>query len=126
MYLIKLKNRELITRRTYRGQDQLTLNPYKAPSMDLKNVETTNIETKAPAVQDNDANYLIVEGCGFRTEFNRENGYLIKYEVNGQDMIKEGEALTPNFWRARQTMISELATEEVRRMEESGNEADFS
>ncbi|MBO1695030.1 hypothetical protein, partial [Bacteroides uniformis] len=55
---------------------------------------------KAPAVQDNDANYLIVEGCGFRTEFNRENGYLIKYEVNGQDMIKEGEALTPNFWRA--------------------------
>lgn len=77
--------------------------------MELKNVETTNIETKAPVVQDSDANYLIVEGCGFRTEFNRENGYLIKYEVNGQDMIKEGEALTPNFWRARQTMISELA-----------------
>jgi beta-galactosidase len=68
--------------------------------MELKNVETTNIETKAPVVQDSDANYLIVEGCGFRTEFNRENGYLIKYEVNGQDMIKEGEALTPNFWRA--------------------------
>ena len=89
-----------ITRRTYRSKDQLTLNPYKAPSMELKNVETTNIETKAPVVQDSDANYLIVEGCGFRTEFNRENGYLIKYEVNGQDMIKEGEALTPNFWRA--------------------------
>ena len=97
----KLKNREgLLPAGHTVAKDQLTLNPYKAPSMDLKNVETTNIETKAPAVQDNDANYLIVEGCGFRTEFNRENGYLIKYEVNGQDMIKEGEALTPNFWRA--------------------------
>ena len=33
-------------------------------------------------------------------EFNRHTGYLTKYEVNGLDMIKEGEALTPNFWRA--------------------------
>ena len=97
----KLKNREgLLPAGHTVAKDQLTLNPYKAPSMELKNVETTNIETKAPVVQDSDANYLIVEGCGFRTEFNRENGYLIKYEVNGQDMIKEGEALTPNFWRA--------------------------
>ena len=97
----KLKNREgLLPVGHTVAKDQLTLNPYKAPSMELKNVETTNIETKAPVVQDNDANYLIVEGCGFRTEFNRENGYLIKYEVNGQDMIKEGEALAPNFWRA--------------------------
>ena len=23
-----------------------------------------------------------------------------KYEVNGLEMIKEGEAMTPNFWRA--------------------------
>ena len=116
-----------ITRRTYRSKDQLTLNPYKAPSMELKNVETTNIETKAPVVQDSDANYLIVEGCGFRTEFNRENGYLIKYEVNGQDMIKEGEALTPNFWRApTDNDYGNWPTEKVRRMEESGDEADFS
>ena len=55
----KLKNREgLLPAGHTVAKDQLTLNPYKAPSMELKNVETTNIETKAPVVQDSDANYL--------------------------------------------------------------------
>ena len=54
----------------------------------------------APQVQDNDWNYLIVSGDAFRVEINKHNGYLTKYEVNGRDMIKDGEALKPNFWRA--------------------------
>ena len=97
----KLKNREgLLPANHEVAKGQMTLNPYKAPSMELKNVELTNIETAAPVVQDNDANYLIVSGCNFRTEFDRKTGYLIRYAANGQEMIKEGEALTPNFWRA--------------------------
>lgn len=82
------------------AKDQLTLNPYKAPSMDLQNCELSNLEVIAPAVQENDANYLIVTGDAFRAEFNKHSGYLTKYEVAGLDMIKDGSALTPNFWRA--------------------------
>ena len=82
------------------AKDQLTLNAYQAPAMDLKNTELSNVEVAAPVIQENDCNYLIVSGEAFRMEFNRHTGYLIKYEVNGLDMIKEGEALTPNFWRA--------------------------
>ncbi len=97
----KLKNREgLLSAGHVVAKDQLVLNPYKAPSMELKNCEQSNIEVPAPQVQDNDWNYLIVSGDAFRVEFNKHNGYLTKYEVNGQDMIKDGEALTPNFWRA--------------------------
>ena len=68
--------------------------------MELKNCEQSNIEMTAPQVQDNDWKYLIVSGDAFRVEINKHNGYLTKYEVNGQNMIKDGEALTPNFWRA--------------------------
>ena len=97
----ELKNREgLLPAGHSVAKDQLVLNSYQAPSMDLKNREPSNIETAAPAVQDNDRNYLIVTGDNFRTEFNRHTGYLIRYEANGLELIKEGEALTPNFWRA--------------------------
>lgn len=61
--------------------------------MELKNCEQSNIEMTAPQVQDNDWNYLIVSGDAFRVEINKHNGYLTKYEVNGRDMIKDGEAL---------------------------------
>ncbi|MDO5419615.1 MAG: glycoside hydrolase family 2 TIM barrel-domain containing protein [Bacteroides sp.] len=97
----KLKNREgLLPAGHVVAKDQLTLNPYKAPSMELKNCVQSNVEVVAPQVQDNDWKYLIVSGDAFRVEINKHNGYLTKYEVNGQNMIKDGEALTPNFWRA--------------------------
>ena len=97
----KLKEREgLLPAGHIVAKDQLTLNAYQAPAMDLKNTELSNVEVAAPVIQENDCNYLIVSGEAFRMEFNRHTGYLTKYEVNGLDMIKEGEALTPNFWRA--------------------------
>ena len=82
------------------AKEQLTLNPYKAPSMDLKLVEQSNITVSAPVVQDNDRTWLVISGDAFRIEFDRRNGYLSKLEVCGTDFIKPGEALQPNFWRA--------------------------
>nr|WP_302828874.1 glycoside hydrolase family 2 TIM barrel-domain containing protein [uncultured Bacteroides sp.] len=97
----KLKNSEgLLPAGHVVAKDQLTLSPYKAPSMDLQNCELSNLEVVAPAVQENDENYLIVTGDAFRAEFNKHSGYLTKYEVARLDMIKDGSALTPNFWRA--------------------------
>ncbi|MBQ8673417.1 MAG: DUF4981 domain-containing protein [Bacteroides sp.] len=82
------------------AKNQLVINPYQAPAMVLKNCELSNVETTAPQVQENDWNYLIVEGDNYRMEFNKHSGFLSKYQVNGKEMIQEGEALTPNFWRA--------------------------
>ena len=97
----KLKNREgLLPAGHAVAKEQLTLVPYKAAAMDLKNQEQSNIAVSAPAVEENDWTYLIVTGDAFRLEFNKHNGFLSKYDVNGQDIIKEGEALKPNFWRA--------------------------
>lgn len=97
----KLKNREgLLPAGHVVAKDQLTLNPYKAPSMELKNSEQSNVEVVAPEVRDNDRHYLIVSGTDFRMEISRHTGYIVKYELKGKDMLKAGEALTPNFWRA--------------------------
>lgn len=97
----KLKNSEgLLPAGHVVAKDQLTLVPYKTSEMELKNVDLSNVETQAPAVKESDRNYLIVAGDNFRIEFNRHTGFMTRYRVDRQDMIKDGEALTPNFWRA--------------------------
>lgn len=97
----KLKNREgLLPAGHVVAKDQLTLNSYKTPSMDLPNCELSNLEVIAPVVQENDANYLIVSGDVFRVEFNKHSGYLTKYEVARVGYDKRRSALIPNFWRA--------------------------
>ena len=97
----KLKRNEGLLNAGYVvAKDQLVLTPYTAPSMDLKNETPVNVEVVPPVLKENEANYLIVLGEDFCVEFNKWNGYMTKYEVEGLDMIKEGEALTPNFWRA--------------------------
>lgn len=97
----KLKNREgLLPAGHIVAKNQLTLNPFKAPAMELKNFETTNVATIVPEIIDNQYHYLIIKGENFVAEFNKHNGYLSKYDVDGLEMIKEGAALTPNFWRA--------------------------
>lgn len=79
---------------------QLTLNPYKAPAMDLANVEEKNVAVVVPQIKDENVNRIVVKGENFNIQFNKQSGYMDKYEVNGLEMIKEGEAMTPNFWRA--------------------------
>lgn len=97
----KLKNKEGLLPAGYTvAKEQLTLNPYKTPSMQLENSELSNTETTAPYIQDNDRKYLIISNGVFQIEFNKSSGYLTKYQVKGLDMIKEGTILKPNFWRA--------------------------
>lgn len=82
------------------AKEQLEVSPYNAPSMQLNNVKESNVAVKAPVVATNDYQFLNVKGNNFIIEFNKRTGYLSRYSVAGTEMIKEGEALTPNFWRA--------------------------
>ncbi len=97
----KQKNREgLLPAGHEVAKNQLVLNPYKAPAMELKNVPVMNQATVVPEIIDYQRNFLIIKGEHFVTEFNKQSGFMTKYAVNGTDMILEGSALTPNFWRA--------------------------
>ena len=80
--------------------DQLTIRPYTAKALELKNQKASNLDIVVPVIKDNDHNYLIVEGGNFIIEFNKHNGYLSRYEADGMQLLNPGAQLTPNFWRA--------------------------
>ncbi|MBR5204835.1 MAG: DUF4981 domain-containing protein [Bacteroidaceae bacterium] len=97
----KLKNTEgLLDAGHIVAKQQLVVNPYKDPSMELKNRTMSNLDILEPTLVENDMRYLIVNGERFHIEFDKMNGYLSKYQVNGLDLMKEGSYLKPNFWRA--------------------------
>ena len=82
------------------AKNQIVLKEYKAPEMLLKNVEESNIAVTVPAVNDENVNCIEISGDNFNIQFNKWNGYMDSYTVNGTQMIKEGAQLSPNFWRA--------------------------
>ena len=97
----KLKAAEtLLPAGTTIAYDQLSIRDYKAPELKLENQQASNIPVIVPSILDNDRNYLIVKGENFSMDFNKHNGYLCRYDVNGMQMMEDGSALTPNFWRA--------------------------
>ncbi len=82
------------------ARDQLVLNPYQGTSMQLANVSESNVETTVPVVKDNDRNFLTVSGGSFTIDFSKKTGMIVRYDVEGKNILKEDAALTPNFWRA--------------------------
>lgn len=82
------------------AQRQMIVRPYAMPALELQNEADMNVEIISSVVVDNDKYYLIVKGENFRLDFDRKDGYLCRYEVNGQPLLKEDGKLTPNFWRA--------------------------
>lgn len=96
-----LKQREgLLPAEYVVAKEQLTLNPYKNPDMNLKNTSYSNTEIRPLTVHDNNRTCLIIEGDGVNLRFDKYTGFLNRYVINGVNLIKEQGALTPNFWRA--------------------------
>lgn len=97
----KLKNAEGLLPAGYEvAKNQIPVTAYKAPELKLVNATISNAEIPTPEIINNQYNYVVISGNNFTIEFNRQNGFLSKYAVNGADMIQEGTEMTPNFWRA--------------------------
>lgn len=95
------------------AHDQLVIRPYQAPSLAMEasaqvvsqssavsRPSNSTLNSSPLSVQSNDRNFLIVKGEGLQLEFNKRTGYLVRYQMDGNEMMLEGSALTPNFWRA--------------------------
>lgn len=82
------------------AKSQLIVREYKPCDLQLTNVASSNLQTVIPVVKENDRNYMVVSGENFQIDFNKSDGFISRYDVNGLAMIHEGGALTPNFWRA--------------------------
>lgn len=94
----KLKKAENLLPAGYTvAKNQLRIHEGDKPSMNLKN---RNLALTIPQIINNDFNFLIIKGENFLLNFNRHDGYLCRYDVNGKKLLKEGGKLVPNFWRA--------------------------
>lgn len=97
----KLKDSETLLPAGYPvAKQQLVVRGYKAPEKLLVEPVIAHDETPDPVVEDNDQFYLIVKGENFQIDFERRNGLLSLYDVNGRSVLQEGSQLRPNFWRA--------------------------
>lgn len=82
------------------AREQIALNAPAANELNISVRPGANESVSAPEIVDNNYNFLVVKGANFDIEFNRHSGYMMKYAVDGTDMIEPGLAVTPNFWRA--------------------------
>ena len=97
----RLKNREdLLPAGFIVAKNQLRITDAVPACVDLPNKTVSNVALEAPVIKDNEYRYLVVSGKDFCVEFDKHSGYMTKYAVGGTELIKEGGALKPNFWRA--------------------------
>ncbi|MDO5442936.1 MAG: glycoside hydrolase family 2 TIM barrel-domain containing protein [Bacteroidia bacterium] len=82
------------------AKKQIALNEWKAPEFGVKNVVVNNQPVALPSIDRSDANYIPVSGNGFCVLIEKRTGYIVSYNVDGQEMLLDGAAITPNFWRA--------------------------
>ena len=53
-----------------------------------------------PGISNNAAHQFTVHGSGYEVVFSMDDGSILRYRVNGTDLLKSGESIRPNFWRA--------------------------
>lgn len=82
------------------ARNQIVLTPKPEMNAVFANENRSNVPTVSPSVDDTNTNYLMVKGEDFSIGFNKASGWMGIYVVSGNHLIKSGEYLTPNFWRA--------------------------
>ena len=63
-------------------------------------VNENTANTDHVRIMDGNSRFIVVDGDNFSMRFDRENGFLTKYEYGDKDMLAGRQGITPNFWRA--------------------------
>lgn len=82
------------------AEKQLMITPYTFAKQEVKNAFRINGEADSLVLRDDDVHYLIISNTAVHIEFNKRNGFLSTYNVNGIQLLDSGSLLQPNFWRA--------------------------
>src|SRR5574344_902400 len=77
------------------AHQQLELRPSQ-----MNATEMVGKQTKAKIKIENDNDKIAVNGKSFNIEFSKKDGYMQRYDVNGQSLLGAAGSLKPNFWRA--------------------------
>jgi beta-galactosidase len=75
------------------AKQQFIINPYNN-----YNVEVSNTKDDVTIVDN--FNGISVKGAQSEIYVNRNSGYITEYLIDGKNLILDGDAIKPNFWRA--------------------------
>ncbi|MBQ8774051.1 MAG: DUF4981 domain-containing protein [Muribaculaceae bacterium] len=90
-----LKSNDPLLPADYRvAHNQLVLRPYDAKERPLAKVECS-----CPVINEL-SDYIDITGDNFNISIDKKDGYISNFDVNGTALLKPGEKITPNFWRA--------------------------
>ncbi|MBR5101389.1 MAG: DUF4981 domain-containing protein, partial [Bacteroidales bacterium] len=75
------------------ARQQLALNDFVWTMQPLKSASR-------PKIRNNAAHQFTVSGSNFEIDFSVDDGSITRWQVGGVSLLKSGETLRPNFWRA--------------------------
>lgn len=78
------------------SRNQLEIRPYDFS----KNIFTEVSDLTSNNLDDTNSQRLIVKSTLFEIEFDKNTGFISKYEVRKISMLETGTEIRPNFWRA--------------------------
>ena len=83
------------------SKSQTQIGSSEPKSFELKNVEISkNVAVELPKIKENSFSTLEISGPAFAIEFNRNTGFIHKYQVKNTSLLIPGTEIKPNFWRA--------------------------
>ena len=75
------------------ARQQLVLNDFVWTMQALKSASR-------PKIRNNAAHQFTVSGSNFEIDFSVDDGSITRWQVGGVNLLKSGETIRPNFWRA--------------------------
>lgn len=82
------------------ARNQICLNGYDFNSQTFTNVKETNREITMPEVYTKTGACIDVRGYNFNIQINKKSGFIDRIIYDGKDVLNDGAAIIPNFWRA--------------------------
>lgn len=82
------------------AKNQFELRPYAFKALETATDKTINQQYSRPSFDSSNHNVMTVKNNLFVIEFNKQTGFINRYEVNKCSFLNESDELKPNFWRA--------------------------
>lgn len=81
------------------AREQIVLSERSYPPLRISN-QAAEGEGYPLSLNNRQSNRIVIESPRIRIDFDKTDGFLSRYEVDGENFLKEGSQLVPNFWRA--------------------------
>jgi beta-galactosidase len=92
-----LADEGVLEKGTVVARQQLRLSDYRWADNDMPQ---ENVRHQLLKQDKKDKQWLSFKGNAIEIAFNKQDGFLCRYRINGKSLLADGSEMKPNFWRA--------------------------